>query len=100
MATLVLFVCFFVFDFVLAIPQSMWDLSSPIRDQTHAHCTESRVLTTGPSGNSLKYALFTHNHCFSCAYFLEIYFERCMDEMICCQGIEQKGIDKTRVAKS
>lgn len=30
----------------------MWDLSSMTRDQTHAPCSTSVVLTTGPPGKS------------------------------------------------
>ena len=41
----------FLFYFIFfAAPRSLWDLSSPSRDQTPAHGSES-VLTTGPPGN-------------------------------------------------
>ena len=41
--------CLFLslFGVVLAVPHSLWDLSSPTRDRKH------RVLTTGPPGSSL-----------------------------------------------
>jgi len=35
-------------------PQGLWDLSSPIRDQTHIPSLEGEVLTTGPPGKSQK----------------------------------------------
>ena len=38
--------------FFLAIPHVMWDPSFPSRDQTHAPCSGSRVLTTEPPGKS------------------------------------------------
>ena len=40
--------CSIVVLFCLAALQSMWDLSSLIRDQTHAAYRGSLVLTTGP----------------------------------------------------
>ena len=40
------------FFFFLAVLGSLWDLSSPTRDQTHVPCT-GRVLTTGRPGKSL-----------------------------------------------
>ena len=50
------FVCF-----VLAAPHSSWDLSSLIRDGTLALGSESRVLTTGPAGNTLFiYFMYTN----------------------------------------
>ena len=33
----------------------MWDLSSLTRDQTHAPCSRSSVLTTGPPGKFLTW---------------------------------------------
>ena len=36
----------------LAMPLSFWDLSSLARDRTSAPGSESRVLTTGPPGDS------------------------------------------------
>ena len=43
---------------------SMWDLSSPIRDQTHTSCIGNiGVLTTGPSGKSLELVFWsTYGH--------------------------------------
>ena len=38
--------------FFLATPCSTWDLSSPTRGWTHAPCSGSAVLTTGPPGKS------------------------------------------------
>ena len=35
-------ICLFFFF----LPQSMWDLSFPIKDQTHGPCLGSTVLTT------------------------------------------------------
>ena len=43
---------FFSFSF-LAMFHGMWDLSSQTRNQTQALGSESRVLTTGLSGNSV-----------------------------------------------
>ena len=40
--------------FILATPCGMWDLSSPTRNQIHAPCNGSPVLTTGPPGNPPK----------------------------------------------
>ena len=39
--------------FFLAMPRQLWDLSSPTRDQTHAHSNENRVLITELPENSL-----------------------------------------------
>ena len=36
---------------------SMWDLSSPTRDQTYSLHQELRILTTGPSGKS-RYSIY------------------------------------------
>ena len=42
-----------LFCFVLATSHSLWDLSSPTRDQTHNPCRESmESQLTGPSGTS------------------------------------------------
>ena len=43
----------FSFSFFRAAPCGMRDLSSPTRDRTHAPCSGSAVLTTGPPGKSL-----------------------------------------------
>ena len=40
----------FIFFFFLDVLSSMWDLSSLTRDQTHATCSGTRVLTTEPLG--------------------------------------------------
>ena len=45
-------ILFFLLFFFLAMPRSMWDLSSPTRDRTRDPCNESTVLTTGPPGKS------------------------------------------------
>ena len=47
-------------SFILAMLYSMWDLGSPTRNQTCAPCT--RVLTTGPPGNSLACFLDVISH--------------------------------------
>ena len=39
---------------------SMWDLSSPTRDQTCARCLRSTVVNIGPPGKSLFYLLIKH----------------------------------------
>ena len=39
----------------MAIPQGMWDLSSPTRDGTHSPFIGSTVFTTGPPSKSLKF---------------------------------------------
>ena len=39
----------------------MWDLSSPIRDQTCTPCTGSAVLTTGLPGKSLFFNFYTRD---------------------------------------
>ena len=39
--------------FFLAMPRQLWDLSSPTRDQTHAHSNENRVLITELPENSM-----------------------------------------------
>lgn len=41
---------FLGFFFFLAVSHAMWDLSSPARDRTRAHCSGSAVLTTGLPG--------------------------------------------------
>ena len=41
-------------------PQGLWDLSSPIRDQTHIPSLEGEVLTPGPPGKSQK-GFFKHH---------------------------------------
>lgn len=47
--------CFF-FYVLLLWPGGMWNLSSPIRNQTHIPALESKVLTNEPSGKSLDIA--------------------------------------------
>ena len=37
----------FLFLIFMVVPHSMWDISSPTRDQTYAPCIGSAVLTTG-----------------------------------------------------
>ena len=37
----------------LAMPCSMWDLSSLTKDRTSAQAVEARALSTGPPGESL-----------------------------------------------
>ena len=47
---------YFIYLFSLAAPWSIWDLSSPTRDQTSYPASlhlKQRVLTTGPPGRSL-----------------------------------------------
>ena len=41
---------FLGFFFFLAVSHATWDLSSPARDRTRAHCSGSTVLTTGLPG--------------------------------------------------
>ena len=53
--------CLFVFPFWQC--HSMWDLSSPTRDQTHAPCSGSAVLTTKPPGKSLDLLLNSQELC-------------------------------------
>ena len=48
--------CFFFF---LAVSCTMWDLSSPTRDQTQVSSIGSVVLTTGPPGKSQECFNFT-----------------------------------------
>ena len=63
-------------QFFLATPYSMWDLSSPTRDQTHGSCNGSKISPTGPPGESLEFTVlkraFTvwHSHRHRHAYFL------------------------------
>ena len=47
------------FFFFLAMPLSLWDLSSPTRDWTQVLSSESRVLTTEPPRNFLQYYFLT-----------------------------------------
>ena len=47
------FIYLFVCLFSPAL-HSMWDLSSPTRDQTHTPCSASTVLATGPPVDSHK----------------------------------------------
>ena len=54
---------FFFSSCIFAASSSLWDLSSPTRDQTWALCSESRVLATGPPGNSQASPYSLHTFC-------------------------------------
>ena len=43
---------FFGFGVLIPVPHSLWDLSSPTRDQAQVLSSESGVLTPGQPGNS------------------------------------------------
>ena len=47
-----------IFSLFSASPHILGDLKSPATDRTYAPCSGSRVLTTGPPGNSLNSFVF------------------------------------------
>ena len=49
----------FNFFFFLAMPHTLWDLSSPTKDGTQSSSVTRRVLITGPLGTSLGALLYS-----------------------------------------
>ena len=60
----------------------MWDLSSPSRDQTHASCIGSAVLTSGPPGKSQCVVFWVWFLSLSVLFLRLIHFIICIDSSL------------------